>query len=191
MRKICGFRLAPRPKEVARRAKKASLDLSALGLGSDDALTERLKPLIDRARPAVLFDSFPYDPAGGTSFAPVPGLAYSLAVVTLGPEFDAAAEEELRKAPGLAPLVDIAARTAIDDAVRFVLSLLEEEARQERCELSPIHFLTEAAALGAVLSRLAGPKIGVSLRDGVLSPVRTAVFSASWLVRAKAAKRPA
>lgn len=190
MRKIRGFKLKLRVKEMQRRAKKAKIDLIKLGLAGEPQLQAWLDRVSASAAPAVLYDSFPAEPGGraaeeATGLSPMPGLACSLAVATLGPDLDAFAERLARERPGESPLFDLAARAALEEAVRFVLTLVEDEATQERCGLSPIHYLESRDQQGAILAKLEGHKIGVALGENGLRPILSTAFSASWLARSK------
>lgn len=181
MRKIRGFKLKLRVKEMQRRAKKAKLDLAALGLAGEPQLQSWLEKVSAAAAPAVLYDSFPAEEATGLS--PMPGLACSLAVATLGPDLDAFAERIQSDRPGETPLLELAGQAALEEAVRFVLTLVEDEAAEERCTLSPIHYLLEREQQAAILAKLEGHKIGVALGETGLRPVRSIAFAASWLAR--------
>ncbi|MBI4424142.1 MAG: hypothetical protein HY554_10470 [Elusimicrobia bacterium] len=200
MRKIRGFRLNLRVKDIQRRARKARVDLGALGLGAEPALEAWLRQVSATARPAVLYDSFPADAgraparrgaseeaagASAVSLSPMPGLAYSLALATLGPDLDAFADRLAQERPAAAPLFALAAAAAIEESVRFVLALVETEATEERCSLSPIQYFEGREQFEAVLAKLEGHKIGVALAESGLRPSRSTAFSTSWLARSK------
>ena len=180
MRKIRGFKLKLRVKEIQRRAKKARIDLVPLGLGAEPELQTWLDAVSAKAVPAVLYDSFSADEAG--TLSPMPGLACSLAIATLGPDLDVFAEG---LAPETAPLFKVTATAALEEAGRFVLTLLEDEAAQERCALSPIHYLEKREDIAAALAKLEGHKIGVALGEQSVRPANSTAFSVSWLARSK------
>lgn len=186
MRKVRGFKLHLRLREVQRRARKAKLDLAPLGLAADEALADLLRRFSCKSRPSVLFDSFGQadDPALA-ALAPLPGLACSLALATLGPDLDAWADDRVRAAGGLEPLLRVISEAALEDATRFVLALIEEEAAAEGCELSPLQYIGDPSVLKTFVERLAGHKIGVAASEEGLKPLRTVAFSLSWLARAK------
>jgi hypothetical protein len=187
MRKIRGFKLNLRNKEIQRRAKKAKLDLTSIALDSDTALTALIGEFSKSAKASVLYESF--QPEDQNSLAPVPGLAYSLCLATLGQEVDSYFDLARQQKPERVPLLDIMAQTALDDATRFVLSLVEDEAKEEHCELSPMQLLTDNTALSAIVSRLEGHKIGVSASDTGLQPAHSAAFSLSWMAHSKSRSR--
>ena len=180
MRKIKNFKLSWRVKEVARRAKKAGVKPAEAGLETEEALAAFLEAFTPALSPAVLFDSFAAK-TEGAALAPLPGLACSLGLATLGPAFAAALEAE--PDPVRARLAAIAAQTALDQALQFAGGLIAEEAAGEKCELSPLQPLHDPAALSTLLDRIDGGKIGVSFRDGRLTPACSAAFSVSWIAR--------
>ena len=186
MRKIKGFKLVLRPHEVKRRAKKAGVDLSAAAL-TEPALTRTLERLAKTLSPGVLFDTFgTADPDQGI-LSPMPGLAYSLILASLGDGFSAAARENEPALP--VALWAVLEETALDECVRFASGILADEAEKDNCELSPITPLSELPALEAVVRKLDGGKLGMAVVGGVLSPAASIAVSLSWLAKSKAKGR--
>lgn len=185
MRKIIGFKLNLRVKEIQRRAKKANFGLEAEGLGEPE-LQELLQRAARSVKPGVLFETFPHPDPDQAALSPMPGLAYSLVLVTLGRGLEALKAETRRVVPSRAPLWDLIEGCALDEGVRFATSLLEEEAAKDSCELSPMSPLSEASALEAALRKLDGSKIGVGVADGGLVPTASIALSLSWLSKSKA-----
>lgn len=184
MRKIVGFKLSLRLKEIQRRAKRARFDLA-----TNDLQEPELQPLLDAAaralKPAVLFDTYAHPDADQAALSPMPGLAYSLVLATLGPGLSAQREKTRAEAPNKLPLWDLAEEAALDEAVRFATTILEDEAARESCELSPITQVADGGALELVVKKLDGSKIGVSAADGKLVPSASAACSLSWLSKTK------
>lgn len=176
MRKIIGFKLSLKAKELQRRAKKAKVDLAGAGL--DEAGVQGLLDGLSKSlKPAVLFDTFSHPDAEQPLLSPMPGLAYSLILATLG---------EVSGAPeAVWPVIR---DMALDECVRFASALIEDEAAKDSCELSPITPLSDSAALEAAVKKLDGAKIGVSAAEGRLSPEASAAVSLSWLAKSKAKK---
>ncbi len=172
MRKIIGFKLALRLKELQRRAKKAKV-----ALPDDAQLQTLLDACLKTVTPSVLFETFDHSDGDQSLLSPMPGLAYSLVLATLGarPSSDS-------------PLDRLIDDYALDECVRFVASLLEDEAAKDSCELSPISALSEEPALEAVIKKLDGGKIGVGILNGRLSPAASTAVSLSWLAKSKAKK---
>ncbi len=183
MRKIIGFKLNLRIKEFQRRAKKAKVDLQALALDEPSQAD-----LIERApaKPAVLFDTFKHPDADQPLLSPMPGLAYSLVLATVGDGFRQAQADE----PSLAPAWDLLEGMALDETVRFTTALIQEESSAESCELSPLNPLSEPAALEKVVAKLEAAKIGVTSTPEGLAPLATRALSLSWLSKSKVKGRP-
>lgn len=172
MRKIIGFKLVIRPHEVKRRAKKAKVTLP-----SDDELQKLLDDCSRKLSPGVLFDTFKHPDPDQPILSPMPGLAYSVVLATLGERFEAPE-----------PMEPVIRETALDEAVRFATSLLEDEAAKDACELSPITAIGGGPGLEAVIRKLEGSKIGVELDGDALKPGATLAVSLSWLSKSKAKK---
>lgn len=183
MRKIVGFKLNLRLREVLRRAKKAGLDPAG---GGEAELEAWLARASKAAAPAVLFETFPHPDADQPLLSPMPGLAYSLVLATVGDGLRALAEEA---GQGPSRLGALAEELALEDCLRFAAAIIQEEAAKESCELSPSTPLCEPAALEAVLRKLEGSKIGVRLAQGRLTPTASLASSLSWLSKSKAKGR--
>jgi hypothetical protein len=185
VRKIVGFKLALRLKEIQRRAKKAKLDLEAAGLGELELQT-RLDKAAKALKPAVIFETFSHPDADQQALSSMPGLAYSVVIATLGEAFSgfaaqAACENEIN-----AKLWPIVCDVALEDAVAFASRILQDDAERDACELSPLSTLGEAVAIETVVKKLEAAKIGVSLNEGRLRPEATLAVSQSWLSKSKA-----
>lgn len=186
MRKIKGFKLTLRPHEVKRLAKKSRIDLSAAGL-NDPALGKFLERAAQALAPGVVFDTFaPPDPEQSI-LSPMPGLAYSVILVSLGSGFTPLKEKE----PALpAGFWNILEEHALDEAVRFASGLIADEAEKDACELSPLTALSSPGALEAALRKLdGGSRLGVSIDGGELFPSASLAVSQSWLAKSKAKGR--
>jgi hypothetical protein len=185
VRKIKGFKLVLRPHEVKRRAKKAGLDLEAAGL-PEPVLVKTLERLAKAVAPGVLFDTFGATDPDQTMLSPMPGLAYSLIIASLGSGFDSVREKEAALPAALWPVLD---ETALDECVRFASGLLADEAEKDNCELSPISPINVPEALDAAVRKLDGAKLGVALAEGRLTPAASLAVSLSWLAKSKAKGR--
>lgn len=186
MRKIKGFKLVLRPHEVKRRAKKAGVDLEAAGL-SEPALGKTLERLARALTPGVLFDTFGHPDPDQPVLSPLPGLAYSLILASLGSGFPEDVRLKETAVPGkLWPVLE---DVGLDECVRFASNILEDEAEKDNCELSPITSLSAGPALETAVRKLDGAKLGVSVEDGKLSPAASLTVSLSWLAKSKAKGR--
>jgi hypothetical protein len=187
VRKIKGFKLVLRPHEVRRRARKAGVDLEAAGL-TEPVLNKTLERLAKSVVPGVLFDTFGHPDPDQSVLSPLPGLAYSLILASLGAEsFPASVREKESSLP--APLWPVLEETALDECVRFASNILADEAEKDNCELSPITSLREGPALEAVVRKLDGAKLGVAFDGGRLAPAACLAVSLSWLAKSKAKGR--
>ncbi len=186
MRKIKGFKLVLRPHEVKRRAKKVGVDLEAAGL-PEPVLVKTLDRVAKTVTAGVLFDTFGHPDPDQPVLSPMPGLAYSLILASLGEPFPAALREKESAVPEkLWPVLE---EVGLDECVRFASNILADEAEKDNCELSPITELSESPALEAVVRKLDGPKLGVAFADGRLNPAATLAVSLSWLAKSKAKGR--
>ncbi|MBI4678473.1 MAG: hypothetical protein HY748_12915 [Elusimicrobia bacterium] len=191
MRKVKGFKLEVRPKEVQRLAKKSGLDIAPIG--GPECLAKEIQQVSKLISPAVLYDTFTGSSdadaaAKGAGLAPIPGVAFSVVLATLGGGF-ASKRRELEEAdPRRARLWGLIAQSALAEAVRFAASLIDTEAALENCCLSPLNPLTGSEALASALDRLDCAKIGVSLGDEGLVPADSAVVTLSWLSKSRGRK---
>lgn len=187
MRKIKGFKLVLRPHEVKRRAKKAGVDLEAAGL-PEPVLIKTLDRLAKTLAPGVLFDTFGHPDPDQPLLSPLPGLAYSLILASLGEDsFPPAVREKEAAVPER--LWPVLAETALDESVRFASGILADEAEKDNCELSPLTEFSDGPAVEAVVRKLDGGKLGVSAEGGRLKPEASIAVSLSWLAKAKAKGR--
>jgi len=189
MRKIKGFKLALRPAEVKRRARKAGLDLATLGL-DDAGLQKLLAQAAKTIAPGVLFETFKHPDPDAAALSPIPGLAYSLVLATLGAGFAPAKDKAREASAEMYALWGLIEEAALDETVRFATALLESEAAQESCVLSPWNSIREPAALETVLRKLDGAKLEVRLHEGRLDPAPAAAVSLSWLAQSRARGKP-
>jgi hypothetical protein len=185
MRKIIGFKLNLRIKEIQRRAKKTKLDLESLGLPEPE-----LQALLDKAaktlKPAVIFDTFSAPDPEHKTLSPMPGLAYSLILATLGEGFSAFVAQAACEDETKGRLWPIISDVALEDAVAFASRLLQDDAEKDACELSPLSSINDPAAVEMAAKKLESSKIGVSLIEGRLRPEASVAVSLSWLSKSKA-----
>ena len=186
MRKIKGFKLTLRPHVIKQRSKKARIDLDAAGL-PELVLIKFLERAAKVLTPGVVFDTFGHPDADQPLLSPMPGLAYSLILASLGDGFASIRAKEAGIPDSLWPILE---EHALDEAVRFASALLADEAEKDNCELSPLNPLSQPEALEAALRKLdAGSKLGVSFAEGRLVPSVTLAVSQSWLAKSKAKGR--
>ena len=186
MRKIKGFKLTLRAHVVKQRSRKAKIDLEAAGL-PEPALIKFLDRAAKALTPGVVFDTYGVPDADQPVLSPMPGLAYSLILASLGEGFAKFRPNETSIPEGLWPILE---EHALDESVRFASALIADEAEKDNCELSPLSPLSEPAALEAALRKLdGGAKLGVALEGGALTPAASLAVSQSWLAKSKAKGR--
>ncbi len=186
MRKIKGFKLTLRPHVIKQRSKKARIDLDAAGL-PELVLIKFLERAAKVLTPGVVFDTYGHPDAEQALLSPMPGLAYSLILASLGDGFASIRGKEAEIPEQLWPILE---EHALDEAVRFASALLADEAEKDNCELSPLNPLSQPEALEAALRKLdAGNKLGVSVAEGRLVPSASLAVSQSWLAKSKAKGR--
>lgn len=186
MRKIKGFKLTLRPHVVKQRAKKFKIDIEGAGL-NDLVLGKFLERAGKALSPGVVFDTFGHPDPDQPLLSPMPGLAYSLILASLGDSFAPIIAKEAEIPEKLWPLLE---EHALDEAVRFASALIADEAEKDNCELSPLNPLSQPEALEAALRKLdATAKLGVSLAEGRLAPAASLAVSQSWLAKSKAKGR--
>jgi hypothetical protein len=186
VRKIKGFKLTLRPHVVKQRSKKAKIDLEAAGL-NDLVLGKFLERGAKALSPGVVFDTFGHPDSDQPLLSPLPGLAYSLILASLGESFGPFRAKEGEIPEKLWPLLE---EHALDEAVRFASALIADEAEKDNCELSPLNPIASADALEAALRKLdASAKLGVTFADGRLSPAASLAVSQSWLAKSKAKRK--
>ena len=175
MRKIVGFKLEVRRSAVERRAKKFVAGLA------EGELDNFLSKAYGAMKPAVVFDSYSKPLAEESAvLSPLPGLGFSLILASLGESF-AAFRDQAREGQELIYIVE---EIALEDAGRFAASLIEQEAAQEACELSPLSLLS-GDALAMAFKKLPGDKISMGLEEGRLKPSCSRAWSLSWMAKSK------
>ena len=187
MKKIRNFNLRLHFKEIRLRARR-KFDLVKLGL-NDENLNKLVGEVEARLKPAVIYESFGPENADTARLSPVPGLAHTLGLATLGPDLLPYIVETREISEQRGELLDLVAASALRQAVNFIISLLKDDLEDERCELSPLEYLEDTDAVKAAHEKLEGGKILVELKDGALYPEHSAVFCVSWLAKRRGRKK--
>ncbi|HAH08133.1 MAG TPA: hypothetical protein DCM05_16680 [Elusimicrobia bacterium] len=184
MRKIRGFRLALHPRDMRRRLRRAA-DMQSLGLDTEEAFLRHVDSFSERLHPSVVFDSFGPESKETARLAPIPGLGHTVGLLTLGPGADEWMDAERRAGGEKAKLAERILTLSIEEAVRFVIGLIADEVEQERCELSPIHYVSDPAQLDFLAGKLHASKIGVKIDESIFTPRCSAAFCLSWIAKAR------
>lgn len=181
MRKIREFNLRLPFKELRLRASRL-VDLKALAI-DDLLLSEWIKTLEGRARPAVVFETYGSDTEDRHNLAPIPGLGRTVGLASLGPDAAPWVEEQLTESTERGKVAELIANAALERCVKFILNLIKDEVEEERCELSPMHPIEDAEQLAFVLESLEGSKIDIGLDAGRLTPSLSTAFCVSWIAK--------
>ncbi|MBI5244767.1 MAG: hypothetical protein HY922_13945 [Elusimicrobia bacterium] len=183
MRKIRGFRLALHPKEMRRRLRRLA-NLQACGVEDEAAFERHIASVSKSLQPAVVFDSLGPESKETARISPIPGLAHTIGFATLGPGADGLLALERSAGPERGKLAERILQMALDECVRFVIGLIAEEVEAERCDLSPIHYVSDPGQLALLSEKLGASKIGLALEDGGgLKPRSSSAFCLNWIVR--------
>lgn len=199
MRKIKKFKIPIYTYDILRKARKRKIDLFALGLADQDSAKEYIASIAASLEPSTMFDLLaPED--GLAEKAGLNGVAGTLGVITLGASFAgklrAVTDPELFRLAetaaflfaetGLKVVSELASQEITGEGfspgnVRRLFAVPEPETENEpACQLDP-------ETIAAILDRLNGGKIGVSLLEGSLSPKYSLIFSIPWLAKKKTA----
>jgi len=189
MKKIRNFNLRLHFKEIRLRAKR-KFDLGKIGF-DDESLQKLIADAESKLQPAVIFESFGPENEDTAEFAPVPGLAHTVGLTTLGPQLGKMITEAREISPPRGDLLELVAGQAIKQSVNFVVSLLKDELEAERCELSPIEYLEAPEAIRKIYEKLEGEKILLEIKGGGLEPEYSAAFCMSWLAKRRGKKKRA
>lgn len=189
MKKIRNFNLRLHFKEIRHRARK-KFDLNKMGL-DDDNLRKLLDKVETTIKPAVIYESFGSDSAETAKLAPVPGLAHTMGLATLGPDLTSLIVETREISEPRGELLELVAASALKQTVAFVASLIRDDLEAERCELSPIEHLDTPELVQTLFDKMEGGKIMLEVRNGSLFPEYSTAFSMSWLAKRRGKKKRA
>jgi hypothetical protein len=195
MTKIKNFRIALRAREVARILKaQAKLQITpALEASIEHAINDSKRLL----QPAAIYTTLTRGTAEKATPLPLadPAVAVSTIAITIG----SALEEEIQTASDRqdamqASLLNALKAEALQQAVQFIMRLIEDQAKEEECELSAPRDVTEGVLLTSLGSLLGTQRIGIDLasESSKLPPHARLVWTVwSPKVRAKAPAKAA
>jgi hypothetical protein len=162
MKKIKKFKINFRLREITRLLKATTRVEITPQL--EEAVQRESARLHGLASPAAVYETQPREKIPGELAvgAPEKWIAASTYIITVGE----AVEHEIRDAQGrgeemLAQILHAVALEALEQSDNFVRRLLNEEARNENCELSGERRIESSAAWTHFSSILSGDKIGV------------------------------
>jgi len=210
VRKIKRFKVPVYYKDLLRRLSRAPLNRESAGLSDDAAAREYISCLAGKMDSGVVFDTFEDNFPEAAQAALRSGKVFSVCFVTLGKEIGNAVAAIAN--PDEKHAAALIACGFFDNAVSFVLELMQEEAARDTFELadmeviasplledgSPVapllpRFLRDGARLSRensqsllplAFEKLNAAKIGVELiPDGALYPPLSAAFLVPWITK--------
>ena len=195
MRKIKKFKIPIYTYDILRKAKKRKIDLFALGLAEQESAKEYISSVAAALEPSTMFDLLSPEDDLAKKNGFLNGEPGTLGVITLGAAF----AEKLKAItdPDLFRLAETAALVFAETGQKVVAELIGQEVAAEGFDLGPPSQLyacpeSEAEnkpayqspdAIAAILNRLSADKIGVTLKEGTLSPKYSLIFSIPWLAK--------
>jgi hypothetical protein len=164
MTKIKNFRIALRAREIARLMKsQAKLQMTPELEASIEHAVNDSKRLL---QPAAIYTTLTRGTAEKATPLPLadPAVAASAIAVTIGP----ALQDEIQSATDRhdamqASLLNALKDEALQQAVQFILRLIEDQAKEEECELSSPRDVTDGVLLSSLGSLLGMQRIGIDL----------------------------
>jgi hypothetical protein len=195
MTKIKNFRIHLRPREIARFLKaQAKLQITPALEASIEHAANDAKRLL---QPAAIYTTLTRSTAEKATSLPLadPTVAASVIAVTIG----SALEEEIAAASGgqdalQASLLSALREEALQQSVQFIMRLIEDQAKEEECDMSAPRNAAEAGLLRSLGALLGTQRIGIDLdNDTPALPPHARLVWTVWSpkVRVKAAAKSA
>src|SRR5258708_4795813 len=164
MTKIKNFRINLRAREIARLMKaQAKLQITPALEASIEHAVNDAKRLV---QPSAVYTTLTRSTAEKATSLPLaePDVAASVIAVTIGP----ALQEEIvgavdRHDPLQASLLEALRVEALHQAVHFVVRLIEDQVKEEECELSALRDVADEPLLISLGSLLGTQRIGIDL----------------------------
>jgi hypothetical protein len=195
MTKIKNYRITLRAREVARLLKaEAKLQITpALEASIEHAINEARRQL----QPSAVYTTLSRSTAEKATPLPMadPAVAASAIAVTIG----TALNEEIQSATDRqdtlqASLLQALRVEALQQAVQFIMRLIEDQAKEEECEMSAPRDVNDGVLLTSLGSLLGMQRIGINLAsENPQIPPHARLVWTVWSpkVRAKASAKTA
>ncbi len=193
MTKIKNFRINLRAREVARLLKaQAKLQITpALEASIEHAVNEAKRQL----QPAAVYTTLTRGTAEKATPLPLadPAVAASAIAVTIGSSLNEQIQTASDHQDALqAALLSALREEALHQAVQFIMRLIEDQAKEEECEMSAPREITDGVLLTSLGSLLGMQRIGIDLaNDTPQLPPHARLVWMVWSpkVRAKASTK--
>jgi hypothetical protein len=191
MTKIKNFRIALRAREIARWLKKER------GLETTPDLEISIERLINEAKafiePAALYSTLTKPVAEKATAIPFPdkAIAVSVIVVSIGSVLNQK-QMEAKDDTNREPLLAALELEALNQSLAFASRLIQDQAKEEDCELSPSVVAVEPAVASSLASLVGVQRIGIDLDPSANSfPSYARVAWLFWTPEGKGASRRA
>jgi hypothetical protein len=191
MTKIKNFRITLRAREIARWLKKErGLETTPDLEISIDQLTKEGKGLIE---PAAVYSTLTRQIAEKTTKIVFPdkAIAVSVIVVSIGPTL-AQKRSEAPLDAGRESLLAALEQEALSQALSFAARLIQDQAKEEDCEMSAPMAVLDPAEASALASLVGVQRIGINLENSANElPSHVRLASLFWTPLGKGASRRA
>jgi hypothetical protein len=177
--KIKNFRITLRNREIARLLKAQGLQITPALEASIEHAVQEYKSLI---QPAAVFSSLNPAEANKIISSPLPenSVAVSFAAVTIGPQLSAAGAVSGAD-PLQTSLLKSIEQEALHQAGQFVLRLIQDQAKEEECELTQALDI-EASFLPSLAGLLGIERIGMKAGEtSAVMPAGSRILWTSWV----------
>jgi hypothetical protein len=165
MTKIKNFRLTLRAREIARALKNqhAIQITPEVEAGIEHAINDAKRFL----EPAAVYATLTRAVLSKTTPIPLAegAVAASVVAVTVGPQIEAERAAMAEKDPFQAALLAAIQQEALAQATQFALRLIQEQAKEEECEMAPPLPVEEEALLPPLATLLGIQRIGLDLPE--------------------------
>ncbi len=174
MRKIKNFRINFRQREVLRLLKKTT-QITEVTPQLEEAISQESQRLAKLITPAAIYETLQKEKLAQELSVSPPGnwVAASLYLITISNTIEEEIKEAQRRGEHiLGHILHALSLEALEQSTNFVERLLEDEAKQETCDLSDRVPVAATEAWAKFFEVLPGEKIGVQLLDnGSLQPL--------------------
>ena len=195
MTKIKNFRINLRPREIARQLKaQAKLQITpALEASIEHAVNDSKRLL----QTSAVYTTLTRSTAEKATALPLadPTVAASAIAVTIGTALEAEITASAGRGDALqSALLGALREEALQQAVHFIVRLLEDQAKEEECEMSAPRDVKEGVLLNSLGSLLGIQRIGIDLdKDNPKLPPYARLVWTVWSpkVRVKTPAKPA
>ena len=190
IRKIKKYKISVRPFGVLRHLKK-KITIEPGKEPEDSSLESEISKVHPALAPCALYATFsrtetPEAVKTLWSSSPEKSLSISMILATIGKPIEGEIEKASQGADAYkSALIESIARESLDQSFHFVSRILNEEAEQERCELTP--FLpAPPEALKEAFQILEAHKADILFNDsGQISPFFTGLRYSFWTPKGK------